>query len=482
MTIISISGIRGKLNETISWKEAYQAAYLFHRYYLKDKPPRLVICRDPKKSGKELVKGVLSFLKEKNYQVIYLGISTLPVIEWAVKHFQASGGIIITASHNPLEWNGIKFISSFREDATILPAVFMLRIKEAWGKTLLEPKKEEKLPEALDCLAEYNQAVKERVKEIVEEISGQKGLGEELEEKIRKNNFRVGLDATCGEGAQVPLSFLSSLGIREVKVINDAAIENCPRSLEPAPRFLKGLKDTIQKEGLDIGFATDPDQDRLVALPLSTEEHTPLLCGKFLMQLGKSNPRNPLRKIVVNLSTTSAWEEIAGKYGVEIVRVPVGEVNVVEGMKRGKTFLGIEGNGGVIASPVNYGRNSTVAMAFLLFYLAWSGKSIAELEKELPSYYMIKDKIEIAGENVGQIFMEGVKRILQEKEREVKALDTQDGYKIHFKDFSWVHLRLSNTEPIVRVFAEKRGVAKKEVEAFLEGIKTLFLSGSGKIS
>ncbi|NOZ64196.1 MAG: hypothetical protein GXO71_04580, partial [Caldiserica bacterium] len=307
MTIISISGIRGKLKESLSWREAYQAAYLFHHYYLKERSRRVVICRDPKKSGQELLKGVLSFLKEKNYQIIYLGVSTLPVIEWAVKHFQAGGGIIVTASHNPIEWNGIKFISSFQEGATILPGTFMLGIKEAWGKTLLEPKKEEKLPEARDCLKEYNQEVRQKVKEIIERISGQKGLGDKLEEEIRKNNFRVGLDATCGEGAQIPLSFLSVLGVREVKVINTGAIENCPRSLEPAPKFLHELRDTIQKEGLDIGFATDPDQDRLVALPLSTEEHTPLLCGKFLMQLGKNNAHSPLKKIVVNLSTTSAW-------------------------------------------------------------------------------------------------------------------------------------------------------------------------------
>ncbi|NOZ64197.1 MAG: hypothetical protein GXO71_04585, partial [Caldiserica bacterium] len=146
------------------------------------------------------------------------------------------------------------------------------------------------------------------------------------------------------------------------------------------------------------------------------------------------------------------------------------------------TFLGIEGNGGVILSSVNYGRNSTVSMTLLLFYLAWSGKSILELEKELPWYYMIKDKIEIAGENVEQIFMEGVKRILQKKEGEIEALYTQDGYKIHFKDFSWVHLRLSNTEPIVRIFVEKRGATKKEAEDFLHRIKTLFLSVNGKMN
>jgi len=482
MIIISISGIRGKIGESLSWKEAYQSAYLFHRYYLKDKPSRVVVCRDPKKSGEELVKGVLSFLKEQNYQIIYLGISTLPIIEWAVRHFRAGGGIIVTASHNPVKWNGIKFISSFQEGATILPANLMLRIKEAWGGAELEPKKEDKLPRALDCLAEYNREVREKVKGIIEEISGEKNLGEKLEEEIRRRYLRVGLDATCWEGAQIPMSFLSAFGISEVKVVNNGSIENCPRSLEPAPKFLNELRDTIQRDALNIGFATDPDQDRLVAIPLSSEEHTPLLCGKFLLELGRNNPRNPLKKIVVNLSTTSAWEEIAEKYGVEIVRVPVGEINVVEGMKKAKTFLGMEGNGGVILSSVNYGRNSTVGMALLLFYLAWSGRSILELEKELPPYYMIKDKIEIGRGKAAQIFSKGVKRILQERGKDVESLDTQDGYKILFKDSSWVHLRPSNTEPIVRIFGEKRGSREKEVRDFVNGIKAIFLSRNGKIT
>ncbi|MCD6218788.1 hypothetical protein J7K43_00195, partial [Candidatus Calescamantes bacterium] len=401
--------------------------------------------------------------------------STLPVIECAVRHFEAGGGIILTASHNPIEWNGIKFISSFEEDATLLSARFMFRIRKNWDKVRLEEKKEEEIPETVDYLPEYNHEVKEKIKEMIERLSGEKGLGERLEEKIRRKNFRIGLDATSLEGARIPLSFLSELGIKEVKVINTGPIESCLRRLEPAPEFLDDLRKTIQKDSLDIGFATDPDQDRIVALPLLTEEHTPLLTGKFLMELQSNNLRKPLKKIVVNLSTTSAWEEIAGKHGVEIVRVPVGEINIVEGMKKTKTFLGIEGNGGVIVSSINYGRNSTVAMALLLFYLAWRNKNLTELEKELPRYCMVKDKIELPGREIHSFLEERIKRIWKDKREQVKYMDTRDGYKILFKDFSWVHLRPSNTEPIVRIFAEKREASREEVKELVVNIKNFFI-------
>ena len=220
------------------------------------------------------------------------------------------------------------------------------------------------------------------------------GKGDEIFSKIREKQLRIALDACSGEGLPIPKSFLIALGIEEKNIytINTGTLSECKRRLEPSPDYLTELKEIIKKHNLDIGFAFDPDQDRLVAMPLWSEELTPILCGKFLSELQPKNSKTKyIKQVAVNLSTTSSWEE----YGIVVTRTKVGEINVVEAMEKYNLPFGAEGNGGVILKDVNAGRNSTVGIALILAYMAWSNCSIKELEDKLSRRFMVKDKIEI---------------------------------------------------------------------------------------
>jgi phosphomannomutase len=241
---------------------------------------------------------------------------------------------------------------------------------------------------------------------------------------------------------------------------------------------LSNLKRAIRENKADIGFALDPDQDRLVAMPLRSEEETLLLAGKFLLELQKSNSRKCIAKIPVNLSTSRAWEDLGEEYGVEIIRTPVGEINIARTMKKNRLPFGGEGNGGVILGEVNYGRNSTVGMALLLAYLAWSGKKLKTLERELPQYILLKEKIRVhSQQNPEEIVERAAAKVASTPE--AMSISKEDGYKIFFRDNSWLQLRLSNTEPIIRIFAEgeaKKG--KKKIKELINVVKTIINRGS----
>ena len=456
--IISLSGIRGIVGETLTDKEAYIAAGLFCRIYLKTqtKPFKIIIGRDIKPTGDKLLKGAASALYDNGVQdVVNLGITTLPIMQWAVGHFKASGGILITASHNPVQWNGIKFISSIKDGATILPASFMRQIKEQWKES--ETKLSE-LPSEKSLTAEYNKNVIDDIKKIIDLCSGNAGKGDEILSKIKEKQFRIALDACSEEGAQIPKSFLLALGIEDnnIYTINEGSVSECKRRLEPSPDYLSELKETTEKNNLDIGFAFDPDQDRLAVVPLYSEELVPILCGKFLLKLQKDAKTKYINKIAINLSTSSLWEHVAKEHGVEIIRTRVGEFNVVEAMNQYNLPFGAEGNGGIILKSITAGRNSTVAVALILAYMAWSNGSIKKLEEELPRYSMIKDKIavSISQEKIQEFLKNKITAFTSANKDKIKNIDIQDGYRIVFKDNSWAHIRPSNTEPIIRLISE----------------------------
>ncbi len=473
--IISLSGVRGRVGESLTQREGYIFTSLFYTLYLLpqgEERIKVIVGRDPKNSGVEIIKGVMGALKEKNVEIINLGVTTLPIIEWAVKHYSAEGGIMVTASHNPIEWNGLKFISSYKEGAYLLSGEVMERIRKNWKKKSYPFPSSYWSPPVENYLEEYFYEVKEEVERLVVNCGGE---GKKLLEMLKEEKIKIVIDATCKEGNRIPFLFLKSLGIpdKNLVTINSGSIEECSRSLEPSPPHLGELRRVIQEEKADIGFATDPDQDRLVAMPLKSEEHTPLLAGKFLLELQKTQGKKFLHSIVINLSTSAAWEELGERYGIKIVRVPVGEVNVVEGMRKEKTVFGVEGNGGVILSSVNQGRNSSVGILLLLLYLAWRGESIEKLEQDLPPYQMLKEKVKVSvkGERLKEWLKEGIERYLRERKEEVKEVDIRDGYRIFYRDNSWLHIRPSNTEPLVRIFVEKRGGGKKALKEKVEEIK-----------
>lgn len=460
--IISLSGIRGIVGKSFTQIEASIATNLFFKIYLKSKeqPQKIIIGQDIKPTGKTFLQTVTNALYQNKIEnIINLGITTLPIMQWAVRYFKASGGIFITASHNPIEYNGIKFISSYQNGASILSASIMQKIKDVWEQ---EPKSItadiKELSSETFCIDEYNRDVTEKVEKIIDLCAGEVGKGEEIFLKIKEKQPKIALDACSKEGFQIPKSFLVSIGIEEENIysINMKELSECKRRLEPSPVYLTELNQTVEQHNLDIGFAFDPDQDRLVIMPLYSEELTPILCAKFLLELQKQSNIKHIKNIAINLSTSSLWEYMAKEYGIEIIRTRVGEINVVEAMQTHSLSLGAEGNGGIILKDVNAGRNSTVAMALMLSYMIWSNQSIQELESRLPKYFMVKDKIAISipQKKISKFLNEKMNTFTEQNKNEIKSLDTQDGYKIIFKDNSWIHIRMSNTEPIIRIIAE----------------------------
>ncbi len=473
--IISLSGIRGIIGKSFGEKEVYKATSLFLEIYSKKQKthPKIIIGRDIKPSGETFLQTVASALyKNKIESIINLGIVTLPIMEWAVKYFKADGGIFITASHNPIEYNGVKFISSSEDNASILSASFMQKIKDRWDEEQIDKITATELPEEKSCLNEYNADVIEKVKKVIDTCAEQMGRGEEIFSRLKEKPPKVALDACSGDGLKIPQSFLLFLGIKEENIypVNAEALSQCKRRLEPSPEYLEQLKETIQEYNLDIGFALDPDQDRLVIMPLASEELTPVLCAKFLLELQKNSSNKHIKQIPINLSTSSLWDELAKEYSVEIIRTGVGEFNVIEAMKQNTLPLGAEGNGGIILKDINFGRNSTVGMVLILAYMVYTGQSIQKIESRLPKYFMIKDKITISikQEKIKESLNERVNIFANQNLENIESINKKDGYKIIFKDGSWVHIRTSNTEPIIRLIAESKHEekAKKLISQF----------------
>ncbi len=476
--IISLSGIRGIVGESLTEKESYIAANLFFKNYLKlqTKPLKIIIGKDIKPTGNKILKGTIAALyKNAIDNITNLGITTLPIIQWAVKHFQASGGIFITASHNPIQWNGIKFISSSEDGAGILSASGMQKIKNGWKDEQTSEITYVKLPSEKSYTNQYNIDVTKKIKKIIDRCTEQIGTGENIFSKLKEKQPKIALDACCKDGLKIPKGFLISIGIKEDNIypVNAETLSQCKRRLEPSPAYLGQLKETIQKHNLDIGFAFDPDQDRLVIMPLSSEELTPILCAKFLLELQKNSSNKYIKQIPINLSTSSLWDDLAREYSMEIIRTRVGEANVVKAMQENELPLGAEGNGGVILKDINFGRNSTVAMALILAYMIYSEQSIQELERGLPKYFMVKDKVTVFLEQgkTNEFINEKIDIFTKQNKDNIKSTDKLDGYKIIFKDGSWAHIRTSNTEPIIRLIAESKD--EEKVKKLISQLKSL---------
>jgi len=490
--ICSTSGIRGKTGSALNFSQAYKIASLFFEEYIsqtltskkENMHPlkiKIVLGRDARKSNDLLVSGVKKAFEDINknegikIKLVYLGVSSTPLLQWAIKNYKAAGGINITASHNPIGWSGFKL---YDWRGILLGRKEMKRIaSRLTGKDTFQISNISNLNYRLpvvDSVQAYNKYVFEKVQEAIDLVSGRKGMGKEIFEGMKFRNYRIVIDACSKDGAEIPLQFLLYLGFkkRNIFIINAGTIENSKRRLEPASQYLGNLKKAIKKLKADVGFAFDPDQDRLVVMPLRSEEHTLLLCGKFLLELQrKYNPGQYIKNIPVNLSTTSAWEELARDYRVGIIRTKIGERNVIQAMQRNNCLFGGEGNGGVILGNVIYGRNSTVGMALILAYLSWTGKKIIELEHEIPDYILAKTKLRIPSNKSPEVIMN---KIFSKMKKVAKNIDKRDGLKIFFKDNSWLQLRPSGTEPVLRIFAEARvcDTRKKTMEKIRNIIKT----------
>jgi phosphomannomutase len=433
---ISISGIRGTVPDSLTPEICLNFAKAFGTYLQGKK----VVVGTDSRSSSEYLKGIVfSGLLSCGCDVVDLGICPTPTVGLMARALKAQGGVVITASHNPLPWNGLKFM---REDGIFLSesqAKKLIKIYESKNFLLAQPGKVSFFPTALDFhLHRILKAVNPSL--------------------IRSRKFKVAVDASNGAGSYALPKLIEKLG-GKVYPINCNPKLPFPHPPEPIPENIVDLQSLVREKKADLGFALDSDADRLAIIseegrPIG-EELTLALCLDFVLR--KYPYLSPKKKIVVtNLSSSQVLNDIAKAHGAPLIRTKIGEVHVAEELKSLKGIIGGEGNGGVIYPKVGYNRDSLTAAALILNYLASSRKTISELVTQFPSYHMIKTKIECHSYDQAQELIEKVKRAFRGKD-----LILTEGVKVVLPE-AWVHVRASNTEPIVRIIAEAKETAQAQ--------------------
>ncbi len=435
--IKSISGIRGTIGgrvgdaltpvDTVKFVAAY-ATYIKKTTH--NISPKIVLGRDARISGDMVHRLVSATLMSMGFDVVDIGLATTPTTEIAVPKEKASGGIILTASHNPKQWNALKLLDSNGEFLSGEAGAEILKIAEAEDFTFAEVDDLGKVTEK-DYLDAHIQDVLEL--ELVDV------------EAIKKANFKVAIDCVNSVGGLVIPQLLKALGVREIIEVHCEAHGNFSHNPEPLPENLTDLIDAVKEKKADVGFAVDPDVDRLAIISENGapfgEEYTLVAVADYILT-------HTLGNTVSNLSSTRALRDVTEKHGATYNASAVGEVNVVTKMKETNAVIGGEGNGGVIYPASHYGRDALVGIALFLTHLAKSGKKVSELRATYPTYFMSKQKIDLTPE----INIDNLLSTIKEKYKEEDIIDI-DGVKIELKD-RWVHLRKSNTEPIIRVYTE----------------------------
>jgi phosphomannomutase len=432
--MVSISGIRGIVGDGFDPHTIVKYTSAFADFIGDGK---IVIGRDARSSGEMVNEIVTGTLLAKGFDVINLGICPTPTVQFTVKELNANGGIAISASHNPNEWNALKLLNStgqFMTPDENKKMLNMLGDKEngfkEWDK--------------IGNTTNYSEGIQNHVNAVLE-------MKHIDLESIRKRKFKVLVDCVNGAGAYVIPLLLNELGC-EVVELNCEKTGVFPRLPEPIPENLTDTMKAVKDANVDIGIVVDPDVDRLVLITNEGEpfgeENTITQVVNFVLSKEKGNT-------VVNLSTTRAVDDVADSHGCKSYRSPVGEANVVAKMKEVNAVVGGEGSGGVIYPALHYGRDALAGIALILQGLAEFKGMIAELKNELPLYSIRKKKIEIADINPDAVIELLTKKYVK------KSIDTQDGLRIDFEDH-WVHFRKSNTEPIVRIITEARSDEEAE--------------------
>ena len=434
--IKSISGIRGtiggKPGNTLSPLDVVKFTAAYGTWLTQQGAKRkIVVGRDGRMSG-EMVQGlVVSTLSALGLDVVDVGLSTTPTVEMAVIFENAAGGIILTASHNPKEWNALKLLNGKGE---------FLDSKD--GETVLAlAEKEDFTFATVDKLGSYTQnntALQKHIEAIV-------NYPLVNVESITKSKFKIIVDAINSTGAIAVPALLKALGVKDITVLNDEVNGKFAHNPEPLPQHLTQLCNEVDRNKANLGIAVDPDVDRLCFVnedgSLFGEEYTLVAIADFILQQRPGNT-------VSNMSSTRALKDITVKYGGEYFSSAVGEVNVVNKMKAVNAVIGGEGNGGIIIPDLHYGRDALIGIALYLTFLSESKRSSKQLRGTFPDYFISKNKIDLdQGVNVQSIF-DKIKNKYKNN-----PINTEDGLRIEFEN-DWVHLRTSNTEPIIRIYAE----------------------------
>ncbi len=441
--IRGISGIRGIVGLTLTAHDVEKYSFAFAKL---QPMGTILLARDSRTHGRSLLLSAYNALITSGREVIDCDIIPTPTAQFIVQQKNLAGAIVITASHNPSEWNGMKFVD---HDGCFLDGNA--------NKTLFNIADE--LPD-YPALPQDDSTIDSHLPE--EHISHSATLTTINRERIASRKFKVVVDAVNGAASILLPEVLRQLGC-EVIPLYCTPDGQFPRGTEPLPINLKDLGHQVRKHGADVGFATDPDGDRLAVVdergdPLG-EEYTLTICADgFLAE-------NPSQKpIVTNLSTTMALDRVAEKYDVPVIRTAVGEINVVNAMKAHQSVLGGEGNGGVILAESHLGRDSLVGVALFLNRMSQTTDPVSIIFKSMPQFTMVKDKIQLGDINPDQV-IEKISKQFGDVEQ-----DHQDGLKLIWQD-CWVHIRKSNTEPIVRIYAEAE--TPKNVQLLVEEIKKL---------
>ena len=449
MTLIkSISGIRGtiggKTGEGLSPVDVvkFSSAYAtFIQQKAGKANVKIVVGRDARISGEMVASLVVSSLVAMGCDVVNIGLATTPTTEIAVLEEKADGGIILTASHNPKQWNALKLLNKKGEFLNAAEGAQILKIAEEESFSFAD----------VDGLGSVTE--KDFTDIHIEQV-----LALDLvdAEKIKAANFKVAIDAVNSVGGIVVPKLLKALGIENVVEINCEPNGHFAHTPEPITENLIEVAAKVKAEQVDVCFVVDPDVDRLVILnedgTMFNEEYTLVAVSDYVLSKTPGNT-------VSNLSSTRALRDVTEKYGQTYQAAAVGEVNVVEKMKATKAIIGGEGNGGVIYPASHYGRDSLVGIALFLTLMAEKKMKCSELRATYPDYFMSKNKIELTPEiDVDTILVQMKEKYANEQVNDI------DGVKIDFAE-SWVHLRKSNTEPIIRIYSEAKSTEEADALA-----------------
>lgn len=460
--IKSISGIRGTIGgapgtgltpiDLVKFTSAYA-------HFLRQRNPdnrKLVLGRDGRISGSMVRNLVAATLQGCGFDVVDLGLSTTPTVEMAVKMEAAAGGIILTASHNPLEWNALKLLNEAGEFLNADEGKWILDFAESGADQFADI-------HHLGTLREDDSFMQRHIDAL---------LAHPLVDvaAIRSRQFSVVVDAINSTGATFVPALLQALGVEKVVVINEEVSGKFAHNPEPLPENLRDLCSKVVKEKADLGIAVDPDVDRLCFVnedgSLFGEEYTLVAVADYVLSHQKGNT-------VSNMSSTRALRDVTEKHGGQYFPSAVGEVNVVSKMKAHNAVIGGEGNGGVICPELHYGRDALAGIALFLTHLAKSGKTVKALRGTYPNYIISKNKIELPQSLDVQAVFAAIKSKYAQQ-----PINTEDGLKIEFEK-DWVHLRTSNTEPIIRIYAESisettaNNIAQKMIADISEEIRRM---------